>query len=59
MKMNVHLNFQGNCAAAFEFYKKVFGAGSAFIMKLRRSAPWHAGAAGLEGQSDAYFNSSG
>ena len=26
MKMNVHLNFQGNCAAAFEFYKKVFGA---------------------------------
>jgi PhnB protein len=33
MKMNVHLNFQGNCEEAFEFYKKVFGATNAFAMK--------------------------
>lgn len=33
MKMNVHLNFQGNCAEAFDFYKKVFGAKDAFLMK--------------------------
>lgn len=33
MQMNVHLNFQGNCAEAFEFYKKVFGAKNAFTMK--------------------------
>jgi PhnB protein len=33
MKMNVHLNFQGNCAEAFEFYKKIFGANNAFVMK--------------------------
>jgi PhnB protein len=33
MKMNVHLNFQGNCAEAFEFYKKVFAANNAFSMK--------------------------
>lgn len=33
MKMNVHLNFRGNCAEAFDFYKKVFGAKDAFIMK--------------------------
>jgi PhnB protein len=32
MKMNVHLNFRGNCAEAFEFYKEVFGAKSAFTM---------------------------
>jgi|SRR6185437_7392448 len=33
MKMNIHLNFQGNCAEAFAFYKKVFGAEKAFTMK--------------------------
>jgi PhnB protein len=33
MKMNVHLNFEGNCAAAFDFYKKVFGATNDFTMK--------------------------
>jgi|SRR5665213_2428865 len=33
MQMNVHLNFQGNCAEAFDFYKKVFGAKDAFAMK--------------------------
>ncbi len=33
MQMSVHLNFQGNCAEAFEFYKKVFGAKNAFAMK--------------------------
>jgi PhnB protein len=31
--MNVHLNFQGNCAEAFGFYKTVFGAKNAFTMK--------------------------
>ncbi len=33
MQMSVHLNFQGNCADAFEFYKKVFGVKNAFTMK--------------------------
>ena len=33
MQMNVHLNFQGNCAEAFEFYKKTFGAKNAFAVK--------------------------
>jgi PhnB protein len=33
MKMSVHLNFQGNCAEAFDFYKKVFGAKEMFAMK--------------------------
>lgn len=33
MQMNVHLNFQGNCAEAFDFYKKVFGVKNAFAMK--------------------------
>jgi PhnB protein len=33
MQMNVHLNFQGNCAEAFDFYNKVFGAKSAITMK--------------------------
>lgn len=33
MQMNVHLNFQGNCAEAFEFYKKIFGADNAFAIK--------------------------
>lgn len=33
MQMNVHLNFQGNCEEAFDFYKKVFGAKNAFAMK--------------------------
>ena len=33
MQMNVHLNFTGNCGEAFELYKKVFGAKSAFVMK--------------------------
>jgi PhnB protein len=32
MQMNVHLNFQGNCAEAFEFYKTVFGAQKSFSM---------------------------
>ena len=32
MKLSVHLNFQGNCAEAFEFYKKVFGQKNAFTM---------------------------
>jgi PhnB protein len=33
MQMNVHLNFQGNCAEAFDFYSKVFRAKNAFAMK--------------------------
>ena len=33
MHMSVHLNFQGNCAEAFEFYKHVFGAEKLFTMK--------------------------
>jgi PhnB protein len=33
MQMNVHLNFHGNCAEAFEFYKKTFGADNAFAIK--------------------------
>jgi PhnB protein len=33
MQMNVHLNFQGNCGEAFEFYKQVFGDSNAFTMK--------------------------
>jgi PhnB protein len=33
MQMNVHLNFQGNCAEAFDFYKTVFGAQKSFTMK--------------------------
>ena len=36
MKLNVHLNFQGNCAAAFEFDHKVFGATNTFTMKYGR-----------------------
>ncbi len=32
MRMNVHLNFQGNCAEAFAFYADVFQAGSPFQM---------------------------
>jgi PhnB protein len=39
MKMNVHLNFEGNCAAAFEFYKKVFGATNDFAMKYGEAPP--------------------
>lgn len=35
MQMNVHLNFQGNCAEAFDFYQKVFGAKNAFTMKYK------------------------
>lgn len=30
MKMRVHLNFQGNCAEAFDFYTKVFKASNPF-----------------------------
>ena len=42
MKVNVYLNFEGNCAEAFDFYKSVFGGefdskmtwgGSAHMMK--------------------------
>jgi len=33
MKMNVHLNFQGNCSEAFDFYKNVFQAKESFAMK--------------------------
>ena len=33
MQLNVHLNFQGNCAEAFDFYSKVFRAKNAFTMK--------------------------
>ena len=33
MQMNVHLNFHGTCADAFELYKKVFGAKNAFAVK--------------------------
>ncbi len=33
MQMSVHLNFAGNCAEAFAFYKKVFGAKNDFTMK--------------------------
>jgi PhnB protein len=33
MQFNVHLNFQGNCAEAFEFYETVFGVQNAFTMK--------------------------
>ena len=30
MRMNVHLNFRGNCAEAFAFYTKVFKAANPF-----------------------------
>jgi PhnB protein len=33
MQMNVHLNFQGNCAEAFDFYKQVFGVGDVITMR--------------------------
>ncbi len=33
MKMNVHLNFPGNCAEAFDLYKSVFEIRDAFVMK--------------------------
>jgi PhnB protein len=39
MQMNVHLNFQGNCAEAFEFYKEVFGAKNTFAMKYGEAPP--------------------
>lgn len=32
MKMNVHLNFSGNCGEAFAFYQKVFGTPTPFSM---------------------------
>jgi PhnB protein len=32
MQMSVHLNFQGNCAEAFAFYRDVFGVTNAFTM---------------------------
>ncbi len=32
MQMNVHLNFPGNCAEAFAFYRDVFGSKDAFSM---------------------------
>lgn len=33
MRMSVHLNFNGNCQQAFDFYQQVFHAKSAFSMK--------------------------
>jgi PhnB protein len=39
MQMNVHLNFQGNCAEAFAFYKEVFGVKNAFAMKYGEAPP--------------------
>jgi PhnB protein len=33
VQMSVHLNFEGNCAKAFEFYKNVFGAKDVFTMQ--------------------------
>ena len=39
MQMNVHLNFQGNCAEAFAFYKTVFGACDCFTMKYKDAPP--------------------
>lgn len=33
MKMNVHLNFQGNCSEAFDLYKNVFQIKDPFSMK--------------------------
>ncbi len=33
MHLSVHLNFDGNCEEAFDFYKSVFGAKNAFTMK--------------------------
>jgi len=33
MHLSIHLNFQGNCAEAFAFYKSVFGDNGAFLMK--------------------------
>jgi PhnB protein len=32
MKMSVHLNFNGNCKDAFDFYQKVFKADTPFSM---------------------------
>ncbi len=39
MRMNVHLNFPGNCAEAFQFYQKVFEAKDAFVMKYGEAPP--------------------
>jgi PhnB protein len=39
MHMSVHLNFQGNCAEAFELYKKIFGAKNAVSMKFGDAPP--------------------
>ena len=33
MHMSVHLNFQGNCAEAFKFYREVFNTKEPFTMK--------------------------
>ena len=33
MKMNVHLNFSGNCADAFQFYQKVFRTKDSITVK--------------------------
>ena len=57
MQMNVHLNFQGNCAEAFDFYKTVFGAQNTFTMKYGERPPRRTRAAGLEGQDHAYLDS--
>ena|SRR6185437_1276003 len=35
MQMNIHLNFRGNCAEAFDLYKTVFGVKDDFTMKYR------------------------
>jgi PhnB protein len=37
MKVNPYLSFNGNCAAAFRFYEKVFGGTVPMIMKYGES----------------------
>jgi len=37
MKLNVHLNFNGNAEEAFAFYKDVFRADNLFVMKWGQS----------------------
>ncbi len=39
VKMNVYLNFAGNCEEAFLFYKSIFGGEFAFIGKFKDMPP--------------------
>lgn len=39
MKMNLHLNFNGNAGEAFAFYKQVFGADTMFAMRYSEAPP--------------------